>query len=223
MPSEWIEWHKGYEEGKPLAERLRVVRSLISDALDEYRPGPIQVISMCAGDGRDLLGVIATHRRGTDVRARLVELDGELVASGMERASRDRIGEIEFVAVDASVTDAYVGAVPADLILICGVFGNIVDDDVFRTIEHLPELSAERARVIWTRGRFEPDLTPAIRRRFTDGGFSEVAFIPIAGTTMSVGVHQLASPPRPMRASMRLFTFLPREQRPSMVASHSTG
>jgi hypothetical protein len=33
------------------------------------------VISLCAGQGRDLLGVLADHPRREDVRARLVELD----------------------------------------------------------------------------------------------------------------------------------------------------
>ncbi len=32
---------------------------------------------------------------------------------------------VEVIAADASMTDAYVGAVPADLVLLCGVIGNI--------------------------------------------------------------------------------------------------
>jgi hypothetical protein len=144
------------------------------------------------------------------------------VASGEKRASHDCVGQVEFILGDAAVTDAYVGAVPADLVLVCGVFGNITDDDIHRTVEHLPEVCAERARVIWTRGRFEPDLTPSIRRWFTDAGFSEVAFVPIPGTKMSVGAHEMASHPRHYTVGVRLFTFLPKQQRPSTVASQGT-
>jgi hypothetical protein len=32
--------------------------------------------------------------------------------------------------VDAPQTDAYLGAVPADLVLLCGIFGDLTDSDV---------------------------------------------------------------------------------------------
>jgi hypothetical protein len=46
---------------------------------------------------------------------------------------------------------------PADLILLCGVFGNISQGDIANTINHLPQLSAEHATVIWTRHRHPPE------------------------------------------------------------------
>ena len=61
--SEWVQWHEEYAPGQPLALRLGLVQDLIRSALDERPPGPIRVISMCAGDGRDLLGVLAGHPR----------------------------------------------------------------------------------------------------------------------------------------------------------------
>jgi hypothetical protein len=36
---------------------LLVVQDLIATALDAFRPGPVRVISMCAGQGHDILGV----------------------------------------------------------------------------------------------------------------------------------------------------------------------
>jgi hypothetical protein len=78
---------------------------------------------------------------------------------------------------DASVTDAYRGAVPADLILLCGVFGNISEVDIANTINHLPQLSAAHATVIWTRHRHPPDITPFIREKFDRAGFDELAFV----------------------------------------------
>ena len=97
----------------------------------------------------------------------------------------------------------------------CGVFGNITDEDVKNTIDHLPELCAQGSTVIWTRGRFEPDLTPRIRDWFRAAGFEEVSFVAIPDSTASVGVHRLVGHPRPFRPHQRLFTFLPFEQRPS--------
>ncbi|MGP8072679.1 MAG: class I SAM-dependent methyltransferase family protein [Thermoplasmata archaeon] len=222
MAREWVEWHKGYEGDQPHAKRLRVVQQLIRESLTNSPPGSIRIISMCAGDGRDLMGALRFHPRAADLRARLVELDPELVRAGRERAAHDGLPGVEFVLGDAATTNAYAGAVPADIVLVCGVFGNISDSDVRDTINHLPELCAANATVIWTRGRFEPDLTPRVRAWFRDAGFDELAFVAIPDTTVSVGSHRLAGAPRPIRADERLFTFLPREARPS-TRSESRG
>ncbi len=60
---------------------------------------------------------------------------------------------------DAGDLTAYAKAVPADLVLMAGVFGNISDADVRRTIGAFPQLCADGATVIWTRTRRAPDLT----------------------------------------------------------------
>jgi hypothetical protein len=173
---------------------------------------------MCAGDGRDLLGVLPGHPRGRDVRARLVELDPELAARGATRAATVS-PDIDVVNADASMTSAYAGVVPADIVLVCGVFGNISDDDIHGTVAALPSLCAPGATVIWTRGTFPPDLTPAIRSWFEAGGFSELSFVAIPDTTIGVGANLLTTPPQSFDPNLRLFTFLPREQRPSQRSS----
>lgn len=213
--SEWVEWHRAYAGDHPHARRLEVVRDFIGRALDRAPPGPIRVVSLCAGDGRDLLGVLERHPRASDVVARLVDLEPELVAAGREHAARLGLEHVEVVEGDASNTNACVGAAPADLVLVCGIFGNVRDEDVRNTVDHLPELCAPGATVVWTRGRFAPDLTPTIRRWFRDAGFEELGFVPIPDTTASVGANRLVAPSRPLRAGVRLFTFLPKEERPS--------
>ncbi|MBV8527692.1 MAG: SAM-dependent methyltransferase, partial [Candidatus Dormibacteraeota bacterium] len=75
-PGEWVTWHAGYDDpGSPQARRLATVQRLVAAALDAAPPGEIRVITMCAGNGRDLIGVLRTHPRARDVRARLVEID----------------------------------------------------------------------------------------------------------------------------------------------------
>jgi hypothetical protein len=108
--------------------------------------------------------------------------------------------------------------VPADLALACGIFGNVSDTDVRGTVAHLPELCAKGAMVIWTRGRFEPDLTPAIRGWFGDCGFEELTFTGIPDSTAAVGVHRLVGEPQPLAPGTRYFTFLEKERRPSTLA-----
>jgi hypothetical protein len=215
MTSEWVTWHKGYEGDQPQAKRLKSVQQQIREALDRAPVGTIRVISLCAGDGRDLIGALSSHPRAGEVEARLVELDPELVASGREQVARLDLRGIAFVLGDASTTRSCIGAVPANIVLICGIFGNISDEDVKRTIDHISELCARGATVIWTRGRFEPDLTPTIRGWFQEAGFEEQAFVPIPETSASVGAHRLLRAPRPFRDNEHLFTFLRKELRPS--------
>ena len=212
---EWVDWHRGYDSSPGHAGRLAAVQAMIRSALDRAPAGRIAVISICAGDGRDLLEVLPGHPRRGDVRAFLVDLEPELVARARARAERSGAAGVQVVETDAALTTAYAGAVPAGLVLACGIFGNITDRDVRRTIHHLPELCAPGATVIWTRGRFEPDLTPTVRRWFADAGFEELAFVTVPGTTAAAGAHRLVAGPRPFRSGVRLFTFLERELRPS--------
>lgn len=106
---------------------------------------------------------------------------------------------------------------PADLVLLCGIFGNLTEADVRNTIRHLPWLAAEGAFVIWTRGRFEPDLTPAIRAWFKEAGCEELAFVTIPRSTAAIGTARFRGSPGRYRRGVRLFTFLPKERRPSVI------
>ena len=215
MATDWVAWHDQYAADGALVRRLEVVRRLIRTALDGAPPGEIRVVSMCAGDGRDLLGVLGDHPRRRDVRARLVELEPALGERARAEAARLGLDGVEVVCGDAAQTDAYADAVPAQLVLVCGVFGNITDDDIRGTIEHLPELCAPHASVVWTRGRFDPDITPRVRRWFNDAGFVELEFVRVADSTATVGLQRLRAEPRPLERGARLFTFLADAERPS--------
>ena len=71
----------------------------------------------------------------------LVELDPDLAERARSRAAQ-MSATIEVVTGDASSTSSYAGAVPADVVLACGIFGNVTDDDIHNTVEHLPSLCA---------------------------------------------------------------------------------
>src|SRR5437867_2671389 len=84
---DWRTWHDEYDDPRSrMARRLHVVQTQIRAALDHSPSGPLRVISLCAGQGRDLLGVLADHPRRDDVRARLVELDARNTALAEERS-----------------------------------------------------------------------------------------------------------------------------------------
>ncbi len=182
-----------------------MVQARLGEALDRFRPGPVQVVSMCAGQGRDVLGVLAHHRRAGDVVARLVESDPRNAALARQGASP--FAGVEVVEADAGCTDAYVGAVPADIVLACGVFGNISDDDIHRTVAAFPSLCAPGAAVIWTRHRRAPDLTPQVRDWFRSAGCAAAAFDASEDTLMAVGWHRLTGEVLPFRTGQYLFRF----------------
>jgi hypothetical protein len=215
--TDWADWHRKYENpAHPLSERLSMIQERIHTFLDGDERSEIRVISICAGEGRDLLEVLASSPARARVKGRLVELDPANTRIARSLARDAGADDIEVVTGDASMTDAYAGAVPADLVLVCGVFGNVPDDDVERTVAALPQFCARDATVIWTRHRHAPDLTPKIHRWFESAGFELLAFdsttlgalTPEAGTPVqSVGVHRWPNDPVPLEPGQRLFTF----------------
>lgn len=68
------------------------------------------------------------------------------------------------------------GMVSSDLLLLVGIFGNITDGDVERTIRGIPRLCTLDSIVIWTRHRRDPELTPSIPRWRSDAGCETTAF-----------------------------------------------
>ena len=202
--TDWQAWHAPYADpGSPLSGRLRLVQQHIAAWLDE-RPGEhLTVVSVCAGQGHDLLGVLAARADADRVRATMIESDPGNVAVARAAAPPG----VAVVRADAGRCASYIGAVPADLVLLAGVLGNIPDADVRRTIRALPRLCAVGATVIWTRTRRPPDLTPTVREWLRDAGFQERAFEAPPDVLFSVGVHRFIGEPRPLDPAAAMFAF----------------
>ena len=204
----WLAWHDPYTDGSsPLRQRLKVVQERIRDALVDRSNQLTRVISVCAGQGDDLLGVLASMQRTSHIQARLVELDTLNVRIARDRAVSAQLGNVSVVEGDASLVSAYADMAPVDIILMCGVFGNVPDRDVFHTIDILPQLSTDGTRVIWTRSRREPDLTPMIRLHFTEDRFIEEEFVAPDSHLWSVGVNTFRGQQQPLRPGGKMFTF----------------
>lgn len=205
---DWHAWHAQYDDADSwMPLRLQAVRTQIRAALDDAPAGPLTVISLCAGDGRDLLHVLAGHPRRDDVRARLVELDPRNAAAASDAARRAGLDQVEVITGDASIIDQYRDFVPADLVLVCGVFGNITDEDIRHTIGACGQLCATGGTVVWTRHRGKPDLVPAICAWFGEEGF-ELRWLSGSEAGFGVGVHRFTGVPSPLEAGTRLFEFV---------------
>jgi SAM-dependent methyltransferase len=202
-----VSWHDAYgDPSSSLSRRLRVVQDLIGRWLDVTSPRPVRVVSLCAGDGRDLLEVMAARDDSDRVTAALVELDPDLADEARGRAGP--WPRVDVRTADAGDPSVYADLPHADLVLLCGVLGNVSDADVEHTIASLPALCAPGARVIWTRTRREPDLTPSVRNWLAGNGFREVDFVPIPDSSAAVGVHDLTADPPGRLGPGRLFTFV---------------
>ena len=206
---DYASWHDHYDRpGSSLHLRLLVVRDLVDQALDRAPPGPIRMVSMCAGQGHDILGAAARHRRGPDVTGRLVELLPGTVAAARERAAAAGLDGIEVVEADAGVSDAYAGAVPADLVLACGVFGNVPDADIEATVRFLPRLCAPGATVVWTRDPRDPTIVGRIEGWLGEAGFAVEPFVMPADRGFGVGAARLTGDPLPFEPGRLLFRFV---------------
>jgi hypothetical protein len=83
---DWVEWHRDHDDpGSPLSRRGELVRGHLRE-LDRAPAGDVRLISLCAGQGRDVIGALTGHPRRDDVRARLVELDERNVALARQAA-----------------------------------------------------------------------------------------------------------------------------------------
>jgi hypothetical protein len=207
--TQWQSWHDGYNDRRSdLSQRLAVIQRLIRTWADQAPPGALRIISICAGQAHDVAGALGGHPRRHDLTGVLVELDEENAAAAQGALHEAGLSGLSVVVDDAARFTAYSAAVPTNLLLVCGVFGNISDSDVERTIMALPMLVAHGATVVWTRHRRVPDLTTDIRRWFQASRFTELSFTSPGPDRFAVGSHRFEGvPPVFQPASSALFTF----------------
>ena len=87
--TDWKKWHVGYDDPEgSLPRRLAVVRRWISETLSAHPAStPMRILSLCSGDGRDLLPALADADHET-VSVVLVERDTMLAQKARATASR---------------------------------------------------------------------------------------------------------------------------------------
>lgn len=207
---DWVEWHRDYDDpDSPLSRRGERVQGHLLAELERAPAGDIRLISLCAGQGRDVLGVLPAHPRRHDVTARLVELDPRNTEVAARLAASAGLSGIEIVTGDASRASAYAGMAPADVVLACGLFGNMTDADIERTIGYCTQLCKADGTVVWTRGRWArgaPDLVPQVCAWFEERGFDQV-WVSGPEHSQCCGAHRFAGTPVPLEPDATMFTF----------------
>ena len=208
---DWHEWHGEYDApGSELAGRLEAVRAHVARVVADAPPGLVTVVSICGGEGRDVVGALDGHSRRDDVRGRLVELDPDNAAAARRSVAAIGLDHFEVVTGDASTSDAYAGLDPAELVIVSGLFGHIDDDDHDRLLAFLRQLCRPGASVVWTYTALGPEQrVPKLRQRFVDQGFEEVAFEAIPGEqlALTVALSTFPGPAETFVPGAKVFSF----------------
>jgi hypothetical protein len=209
---DWQAWHADYDDpSSALSRRLGEVRRRLAAVL-AAADGPVRLLSLCSGDGRDTVPVVAASGRRVDTC--LVELDPDLAERARLAAHHEGLA-FDVRTGDAGSSATWADRLPVDVLLLSGVLGNISDADVETTVAAAATMLSTGGTVIWTRSsRFRSEPTHAyddpavwVRDRFEAHGFETVVLVRPDDDAWRLGVSRLrvhsgAAVPR------RLFTFV---------------
>jgi hypothetical protein len=205
----WSDWPQEAYRQQRYEQRLSKVREHFTECLDNAPRGPVRVLSLCAGDGRDVIGGLGSHPRRTDVTAWLIESNRQSVALGVRQAASARLEKaVNFLCGDATAYAAYKNITPADIVLLCGVWGHVRADERELLVRAVASLCKPGGSVIWTRGVL-PDTTrlQQIQLHFAALPWEEVRVSITSDHRWAVATYRYSGPPRELPRSGRLFRF----------------
>jgi len=196
----WSGWPELAYERPKYRERLRVFQEQIAECLDQAPHGPLRILSMCVGDGRDVIGVLQSHWRRKEVEAYLVELNGQSVSEGIKHAKASGLGNVvKFIHADATDYSTYKNLAPCDIVLVCGVWGHVPANDRAKLIHALASFCKPGGNVIWSlktskgehrlaevRSQFDHACWSPVRQNSTPGQKSAVCTYVYRGAALEV-------------------------------------
>ena len=143
-----------------------------------------------------------------------MEKDEALARAASERTASLGLADVHVAVGGAGRFSTFSSYLPVDLLLLCGILGNIPPAEIEATVAASPAMLGPGGPVAWTRGDpslhggNEPCLRPWVRSLFFAAtGLEEVSF---GGdpARYGVGVARLAQPPPPALAvAEQLFAF----------------
>jgi hypothetical protein len=206
--SDWNDWHEEYDDpNSELAFRSRLVQGQVVAVVDAHKHDPVSIVSICGGQGRELIGALENHPRRSSVAGLLVEIHPDNASFARQWAERAGMTLFHVVNADASLSDTYEGVNRADLVVISGVFGHLDAEDIRRTIGFLREICAAGSTVVWTSYEVRPERTQMIRTMFEDNDFKETGSEVTPEGTFGVIRERYAGVPLPLEGNRKIFTF----------------
>ena len=166
------------------------------------------MLSLCAGEARDLAGAALGHPRAADVRGVAVELNAGLAAIAAQ-SLRATGTAVEVRCADAGRPIHWDDVLPVDLLLLAGIFGNLTDEHVrahrgrdgvdgasrrHHRLDPAPQGARPHAQYSWM-----------VRRRRVHPGGLHVGQAP---TRYAVGVERMDEPRPGAPLPEQLFRFV---------------
>jgi SAM-dependent methyltransferase len=205
----WRDWPSRAYKRSGLQARLATVERHLWECIDLAPAGAVRIVSVCAGDGRDVTKVVEEHPRRADVSAWLVEADVASIETGKKLARGVGLHEsVRFLHADATTYAIYTGLGPADVVLLCGVWGHVPPADRASVASALHLLCQPGGMVIWTRGRRSgPWRFDEIRSHFDGREWDEVRTTFTDDGKWAVATFRTAEPADPLPTNGRIFSF----------------
>jgi hypothetical protein len=208
-PGTWNGWPERAYQQDPYRQRLSAVQDRLAECLDQAPVGPVRIISVCAGDGRDAISVLTTHPRRHDVSAWLIEQDQRSVLDGSRRAARVGLANtVTFLNGDATDYATYQRIAPADIVLLCGVWGHVPTLERIPLVRALTALCKTRGVVIWTRGVSKGlERLHEIQSVFAASSWEQSRVSFTSDKKWAVVIQRYLALPIPLPSSGRIFHF----------------
>ena len=208
-PSGWSGWpEKAYRRDR-YQQRLLAVQEHLAECLDFALHSPVQILSICAGDGRDVIGVLRSHPRPKNAAAWLVELDRQSVAAGVRHATSVGLEHaVTFLNDDATDFATFTNIPPSDIVLVCGVWGHVPVAERARLVRALAAFCKPNGAAIWTRGlTLGLAQLREIQSQFVGPSWEEVRLQFTPDNRWGVATHRYRGPPVERPTSGRIFNF----------------
>jgi hypothetical protein len=167
------------------------------------------MVSLCAGDGRDVIGVLKSSPRRNDVEAWLVELDRQSVADGVRHISTSGLeNTVKFINADATDYATYKNIERCDIALVCGTWGHVPADERTFLIRALASFCKPGGFVIWTRGISKGmSRLDDIQSQFGPSSWQRVRLSFTPEEKWAVGTHRYRGPSVEKPPTGRIFNF----------------
>jgi len=205
----WNNWpRRAYDRGS-YQHRLEAVEQHLHTALDRAPAGRIRVVSICAGDGRDVINVVDSHSRRGDVTAWLVEADCKSVEAGIARARAAGLdNHVRLIQADATMFATYQDIPRADVLLFCGVWGHVAAEERDSVVAACRALCCQGGSLIWTRGvQFGMARVDEIRGLFRESQWEQAQETITSDKKWVVVTHRLRQPNTSPPSNGRIFHF----------------
>jgi Putative methyltransferase len=205
----WSGWPERAYGQERYQQRLFVVKEHLAECLNIAPHGQVRITSLCAGDGRDVIGVLASHQRRNDVAACLVELNRQSVAVGLRLTKSAGLEKIvDFRNEDATVYTTYKNSPRSDIVLVCGVWAHVPVHERGQLVDAIACLCKPGGTVIWTRG-VSKGMTRLheIESLFTGAYWNKVRISLTPNKNWAVASYRYSGPPKELSRCERIFHF----------------